>query len=109
MNFISQRLCLPPIQPHREKEKESIHRQNHCDFRLKKITDTNTTSMSTTTASTNSDPTNEVDVGNKIMLYQYFFIQGFIRVVTREENNDLETLILDLNETMKEVSKMIRK
>ena len=76
MNFISQRLCLPPIQPHREKEKESIHRQNHCDFQLKKITDTNTTSMSTTTASTNSDPTNEVDVGNKIMLYQYFFIRG---------------------------------
>ena len=65
--------------------------------------------MSTTTASTNSDPTNEVDVGNKIMLYWYFFIQGFIRVVTREENKNLETSILNLNETMKEVNKMIRK
>ena len=68
----------------------------------------NTTFTSTTTASNNTDPlpTNEMDIGNKIVPYQYIFMTGFIRAITREENDDLETSVL--RETMKEINKIIK-
>ena len=56
--------------------------------------------------STDSLFTDEMFVSKRIVLYNYFFIRGFIRALTREEN-ELEKSIL--NETIKEIGKIINK
>ena len=57
--------------------------------------------------STDSLFTDEMFVSKRIVLYNYFFIRGFIRALTREENEELEKSIL--NETIKEIGKIINK
>ena len=57
--------------------------------------------------STDSLFTDEMFVSKRIVLYNYFFIRGFIRALTREENEELEKSIL--NERIKEIGKIINK
>ena len=59
---------------------------------------TNTTLPTTVSVSTstNTKPnTDEMDINNKIVLYRYYFMKGFIRAVVQEENEEAKTLILN--------------
>ena len=48
-----------------------------------------------------------MDISKRIALYNCFFIRGFIRALTRKENEEVEKSIL--NETIKEIGKIINK
>ena len=36
-----------------------------------------------------------MDINNKTVLYHYYFMKGFIRAITKEENDEIKTLILE--------------
>ena len=75
------------------------HQQNAC---MNTIPTTDSVS-----SSTDSLFTDEMVVSKRIVLYNYFFIRGFIRALTREENEELGKSIL--NEMIKEIGKIINK
>lgn len=98
-------------------EKENTHHQNHLlkkksylspkpfPNEKKSTADTGSTSAGTITINTDFH-SSEMEIGNKVLLFNIFFMCGFIRAITKEKNEDFEISVV--RQSVKEMEKLIQ-